>query len=60
MRLIFGILLGFAILIAGARVHDSSVPEGTGKRLVNWDVASDLASRGVTRAREEFDKLVAK
>ena len=57
MRLILGILLGFAILIGGAYFHDQSLPEG-GTRLVNWNVAGDLASRGVARAREEFDKLL--
>jgi hypothetical protein len=60
MRLIFGILIGFIILIAVAYVHDQSLPETGGKRIVNWDVAGDLAHRAVERAREEFDKLVAK
>ena len=60
MRLIFGILLGFVVTVGGAYVHDQSLPETSGKRIVNWDNARDLASRGVDRAREEFDKLTAK
>lgn len=60
MRLIVGILIGFAIMIGGAYVHDQSIPEANGKRLVNWDVAGDLASKALVRAREEFDKLTAK
>jgi len=59
MRLILGVLIGFAILTIAARVHDSSIAEGA-KPLVNWDVASDLAQRSFGRAREEFDKLIAK
>jgi hypothetical protein len=60
MRLIVGILIGFAVVIGGAYVHDQSIPETGGKRVVNWDVAGDLARKGLERAREEFDKLVAK
>ncbi|MGZ5802699.1 MAG: hypothetical protein ACXWKA_16550 [Xanthobacteraceae bacterium] len=60
MRLIIGILIGFAAIIGGAYIHDQSLPETGGKRIVNWDVAGELARRGVERAREEFDKLVAK
>lgn len=59
MRLISGILIGFAVIIGGAYLHDQSLPE-TGKRVVNWDVAGDLARKSLDRAREEFDKLVAK
>ena len=59
MRLIFGVLIGFAVLIGGAYVHDQSIPE-TGKRVVNWEVAGDLARQGAERAREEFDKLTSK
>ena len=59
MRLLLGILIGFAILIIAARIHDSSVAEG-GKTLVNWDVAGDLVQRGYARGREELDKLIAK
>lgn len=59
MRLILGILVGFAILTIAARVHDSSIADGA-KPLVNWDVATDLVQRGAGRARDEFDKLIAK
>jgi hypothetical protein len=59
MRLILGILIGFAVLTIAARLHDSSIPEGA-KPLVNWDVATDLVQRGFGRAREELDKLIAK
>ena len=60
MRLIFGILLGFVVTIGGAYIHDQSVPDTAGQRLVNWDVAGNLARKGVDRARTEFDKLTAK
>jgi hypothetical protein len=59
MRLLLGILVGFVVMIVAARVHDSSLADGA-KPLVNWDVASDLAQRGYTRARDEIDKLIAK
>jgi hypothetical protein len=59
MRLILGILIGFAILTIAARVHDSSIAEGA-RPVVNWDVATDLVQRGFVRAREEVDKLIAK
>ena len=57
--MLLGILIGFAVLIVAARIHDSSIAEG-GKTVVNWDVAGDLVQRGYTRGREEFDKLIAK
>jgi len=60
MRFIMGILIGFIVLVGGAYIHDQSVPDTTGKRLVNWDVAGDLARKGADRARSEFDKLTAK
>jgi hypothetical protein len=59
MRLIFGVLVGFVIVVAAARFHDSSLVEGA-KPLVNWDVAGDLADRSYTRAKEEINKLTAK
>jgi hypothetical protein len=59
MRLILGILIGLAVVIGGAYLHDQAIPEN-GKRLVNWDVAGELTRRSVERVREEFEKLTAK
>jgi len=62
MRFLLGFVVGAAVTIGGAYLHDAAVPEapGTTKRLVNWDAAGEFARWTVDRAREEWDKLTAK
>jgi hypothetical protein len=60
MRMILSFIVGVAVTIGGAYVHDSSLPDKSPQRLVNWDAARDLGYRGMERARDEFGKLTAK
>ena len=60
MRLIFGLVLGVVLTIAGAYMYDSRLPATSNQRLVNWDAATDLSRWGMERARQEWDKLTAK
>jgi hypothetical protein len=60
MRFLFGVILGFAIAVGGAYFHDQSVASDPQQRLVNWTVAGELARNGVTLARTEIDRLLAK
>ncbi len=57
MRLLFGIVLGAALTVTAAYIHDS-MQEGTpGRTLVNWDVASQVANNTTRSMREQVDKL---
>jgi hypothetical protein len=63
MRSIFAFLLGVAVTIGGAYLHDTAAPQpgpGTSKRLVNWDAVGELARWGADRARDEWNRLTAK
>ena len=60
MRLIFGVIVGIALTIGGAYLHDSPLPAASNQRLVNWDVAGDLSGWAVERVREEWNRLIAK
>jgi hypothetical protein len=60
MRLLFGIIVGIVLTVAGAYFHDSQLPPNSSQRLVNWDAAQDLTRSGMERAREEWGKLTAK
>lgn len=60
MRLIFGFILGVVLTIAGAYAYDSRLPTTSNQRLVNWDAATDLSRWTMERARQEWDKLIAK
>ena len=60
MRVILAFLVGIAVTVGGAYIHDASLPEASKQRLVNWDTTLDLARWSMARAREEFDKLTSK
>lgn len=60
MRLLFGLILGAALTIGGAWLHDNRLPADSGERLVNWAAAQDLSRNGVDRARQEWDRLTAR
>ena len=69
MRLLFGMILGVALTIGLAYVHDSMYaprppsPPSTASEprpLVNWDVASTLAHRLSAAARMQWERLTAR
>lgn len=66
MRLLFGMILGAAVTVGLAYVHDSMyaavsfTPPAAAEQarpMVNWDVASSLARRTSSAAREQWDKI---
>jgi len=59
MRLIFGIILGFALTVGGAYVADTmAAPGPTAKPLVNWDVVSKNLDAITSLAKEGWKKIV--
>ena len=60
MRVLLGMIVGAVMTVAGAYVHDSELPGGSNKRLVNWDAAGDLASWAADRTREQWTRLTSK
>ncbi len=69
MRLLFGMVLGAALTIGLAYVHDSmyapqslSAPPTVSepRPLVNWDVAGTLAHRLSAAARTQWERLTAR
>lgn len=63
MRLLFGMILGAALITGIAYYHDTSLvgsPGHSARPLVNWDVVSDV-TRGLTgRVRAEIDRWLGK
>ena len=58
MRLIFGIILGFALTVGGAYVADSMSGSGPGaKPMVNWDVVGKNVDSLTTLAKEGWKKI---
>jgi hypothetical protein len=65
MRVLLGMIIGAAVTIGGAYMHDSlyasvssEPPAVTGERpMVNWDVAGAFARRASAAAREQWNKL---
>ena len=65
MRVLFGMIVGAALTIGGAYVHDSvyasistEPPAASVDRpMVNWDVANSFARRTSAAAREQWNKL---
>ena len=69
MRLLFGMVLGAALTVGLAYVHDSmyapqsvsSPPAASEPRpMVNWDVVSTVTHRLSAAARTQWEKLTAR
>lgn len=65
MRVLFGMIVGAALTIGGAYMHDSVYASvsteppavAADRPMVNWDVASAFARRTSTAAREQWNRL---
>jgi len=65
MRVLFGMIVGAALTIGGAYVHDSVYASvsaeppaaGADRPMVNWDVANAFARRTSAAAREQWNRL---
>ena len=69
MRLLFGMILGAAVTIAIAYIHDSMYAplpftpptiSSEPRPMVNWDVVGTFTRRASTAAREQWDKISGK
>jgi hypothetical protein len=57
MRLLFGIILGFALTVGGAYVADH-MSGGASARMVNWDVVAKNVDEITTMARNGWRRIV--
>jgi len=57
MRFIIGLIVGVALTIGSAAIHDNMAP-GASSPLVNWTTANDLRQTTVNYVRDQFDRLV--
>jgi hypothetical protein len=57
MRSIFAFLLGIAVTIGAAYVHDVSMASTTTKPLVNWDQLGDTTAGALEVARSQLHRL---
>jgi hypothetical protein len=57
MRFIFGLIVGVALTIGGAAIHDNMEP-GASSPVVNWTTADDLQKTTVNYVIAQFDRLV--
>jgi hypothetical protein len=63
MRTLFGIILGAAITVGAAYMHDSSATKsgaGPARTIVNWDVAAEVTDSFLRSARQQVDRLFAR
>jgi hypothetical protein len=60
MRSIIAFLLGIAVTIGAAYVHDTAVAGPTDKPLVNWDQLQGVTHDAVDAARNQWNRLTAK
>jgi hypothetical protein len=60
MRLFLGIIVGAALVVGGAYVHDSNLngPFQAQQRLVNWDVAGNLVRNTYDNTRAQIDEWI--
>jgi hypothetical protein len=56
MRLILGIIIGFALTVGGAYVADTSAAAGT-QPMVNWDVVGKNVNTLTGLARDGWKKI---
>lgn len=57
MRTIVGFLLGIAVTIGAAYVHDTASASTDAKPLVNWDQVGGVTRDAVDAARNQWKKL---
>jgi hypothetical protein len=60
MRSIISFLLGIAVTIGAAYVHDTAVARPTDKPIVNWDQFGGVTRDAIEAARSQWDRLTSK
>jgi hypothetical protein len=57
MRIIIAFLLGIAVTVGAAYLHDSALAKATDKPLVNWDQLGGVTHDAMDAARNQWNKL---
>ena len=57
MRSLIAFLLGIAVTIGAAYVHDRAIAGPTDKPLVNWDQFNDMTHSVYEAARNQWNRL---
>jgi len=57
MRFILGLIVGVALMIGGAWIHDN-VGSGASKQLVNWTTANEMQQATIDYVRSQIDRLM--
>ncbi len=57
MRLLFGIILGFALTVGGVYVADQISSRANARTMVNWDVVSKNVDELTTIARDGWRRI---
>jgi hypothetical protein len=57
MRFIFGLIVGAALTIGGAYIHDS-MEAGASKPLVNWTNSNEAAHATYDYLKSQFDRMM--
>ncbi len=57
MRSIISFLLGIAVTVGAAWIHDTTVAKPTDKPLVNWDQVGGVTQDAIEAARAQWNKL---
>ena len=60
MRTIVAFLLGIAVTIGAAYLHDTATASPTAKPLVNWDQLGGVTRDAVDAARNQWNKLTSR
>lgn len=57
MRLLFGIILGFALTVGGVYVADQISTRANARTMVNWDVVAHNVDQLTTIARDGWRRI---
>jgi hypothetical protein len=57
MRLLFGIILGFALTVGGVYVADQTSTRADARPMVNWDVVAKNVDQITTLARDGWRRI---
>ncbi len=58
MRLLFGMILGFALTVGGVYVADHMTSSASARPMVNWDVVAKNVDEITTMARNGWRRIV--
>ena len=60
MRSIVSFLLGIAVTVGAAYVHDTAVAKPTEKPIVNWEQLGGVTHDAIDAARSQWNKLTSR